>query len=297
MIHLSYLSSSLSYDVFIILDVLQVCAAIVCFLACLSLPRRPVVEEGGTSVDGQYTVSALGRYTFIWAGITLVLARKKKTLGLDDLPKLHMEGRSAYRQRYLSTFKTRDQLWKTLVSAHLLELLFQTILTSLMSAAQFIPQLIMYQLLKRLESRAKGASADRAIWGLVIALGLAIILAAWTQAWLHWILWARLGQPIRTELSALIFSKATRRKDVKGVQKPKQATGVDSVNGTSIPTVSPGPNDQDTAETQSTSGPTPGQAEMAKAEDALDEDIQKSRQSTINLVVWLAPCITRVQHG
>ena len=185
MIHLSYLSSSSSYDVFVILDVLQACAAIICFLACLSLPRRPVVEEGGMSVDGQYTVSALGRYTFIWAGVTLVLAREKKTLGLDDLPKLHMEGRSAYRQRYLSTLKPRDQLWKTLVSAHLLELLFQTILTSLMSAAQFIPQLVMYQLLKRLESRAKGAPADRAIWGLVIALGLAIILPAWTQAWLH----------------------------------------------------------------------------------------------------------------
>lgn len=290
MIHLSDLSSSSYYDVSVIIDVLQVCAAIICFFACLSLPRRPVVEQGGTPVDGQFTVSAFGRYTFTWAGITLILARKNKTLGLDDLPKLHMEGRSAYRQNYLSTLKPRDQLWKTLVSAHLPELLFQTILTSLQSAAQLIPQLIMYQLLKGLELRAKGASADRAIWGLVIALGLAIVFAAWTQAWLHWILWARLGQPVRTELSALIFGKATRRKDVKGLSKIKQATGTDAVNGTSISAVSPGTNDQETAETQPPmSGPTPGQAEMAKAEDASDDDIQKSRQSTINLVVGMLP--------
>ena len=276
---------------------LQVCAAIICFLACLNLPRRPVIEEGGTPVDGQYTVSAFGRYTFTWAGVTLILARKKKTLGLDDLPKLHMEGRSAYRQNYLSTLKTKDQLWKTLVSAHLLELLFQTILTSLQSAAQLIPQLIMYQLLKGLESRATGASADRAIWGLVIALGLAIIFAAWTQAWLHWILWARLGQPIRTELSALVFGKATRRKDVRGLRKNKQATDLDAENGTSISGILPGANDQETAEIQPPmSGPTPGQAEMAKAEDASDDDIQKSRQSTINLVVRY-PCITSIQHG
>ena len=261
----------------------------VCFLACLSLPRRPVVEEGGTPVDGQYTISAFGRYAFVWAGVTLVLARKKKSLGLDDLPKLHMRGRSTYRQNYLSTLKTRDQLWKVLVSAHLLELLFQTTFTALQSAAQFVPQLVMYQLLKRLESRAKGALAERAIWGLVIALGLAIILAAWTQAWLQWIVWARLGQPIRTELSALIFAKATRRKDVKGLHKTKQAIDVDAVNGNSIAPVFPGANDQETAETQQTLGPTPGQAEMAKAEDASDEDIQKSRQSTINLVVRLGP--------
>ena len=290
MIHLSDLSLSSYYDVFVIIDVLQVCAAITCFFACLSLPRRPVVEQGGTPVDGQYTVSAFGRYTFTWAGVTLILARKKKTLGLDDLPKLHMEGRSAYRQNYLSTLKTRDQLWKTLMSAHLLELLFQTILTSLQSAAQFLPQLIMYQLLKGLESRAKDTSVGRAIWGLVIALGLAIIFAAWTQAWLHWILWARLGQPIRTELSALIFGKATRRKDVKGLRKTRQATDLDAVNGTSVSAVFPGSNDQEATETQPPmSGPTPGQAEMAKAEDGSDDDIQKSRQSTINLVVCILP--------
>lgn len=252
-----------------------------------------MVEECGYPVDGQYTVSALGRYTFSWAGVTLVLARSKKTLGLDDLPQLHVEVRSAYRQEYFDTLKSRDHLWKTLMSAHLPELIFQTFLTTFSSVAAFLPQLVMYQLIKRLEIRTKGNSADRATWGLVVALGLAIILAASTQSWLYWIIWARLGQPIRTELSTLIFSKATRRKDVKGVQKSKQAPSVDPVGGISISTALPGTNDQKTAETDPTLGSSPGQAETAKAEDGSEEDTQKSRQSTINLVVRLGPFIAR----
>ncbi len=294
---LSRLSSYWSHDAFVAVDILQVCAAILCCLACLSLPRRPTVEEGGTPVDGQFTATAFGRYTFAWAGITLVLARKNKTLGLEDLPKLHVEGRSAYRQRYLSTLKTRNQLWKTLLSAHLLELIFQNIFIALQAAAQFIPELIMYQLLKRLESRAKGASADRAIWVLVIALGLAIILAAWTSTWLHWILWARLGQPVRTELAAMIFGKTTRRKDVKGMQKSRQATGLDTVNGASIPTAFPGTNDQEIAQTHPMSGLAPDQTKLVTTDDASEEDTQKSRQSTINLVVRLVFFLTCVQVG
>lgn len=296
MIHFSYLSAFSSYDAFAVLEVLQICAAVICFLACLSLPRRPVVEDEGAQVDGQYTGSALNRYSFTWAGATLVLARKKKTLGLDDLPKLHVQGRSAYLQEYLTSFKNRDQLWKTLVFAHFSEIMFQTFLSTLESAAQFLPQLVMYQLLKRLESRARGDSADTTTWGLVFALGLAMIVSSWSQNWLYFIVWGRLGQPIRTELSVMIFGKATRRKDVKGMQRSKQATDVDAADATNTPTAFPESSDQKTTETHQISGSSPGQAEDVKAEDVLEEDMQKSRQSTINLVVRPAPLIKCIQN-
>lgn len=294
---LSYSSSFWSHEVYVVLDVLQLCAAVVCCLACLSLPRRPVVEEGGTLVDGQYTISAFGRYTFTWAGATFALARKKKTLGLEDLPKLHKEGRSTYRQQYLGTLKERDQLWKTLLFAHLPEICFQIGFSTLQSTAEFMPQLVMYFLLKRLESRSIGASADVATWGLVIALGLAIILSSWTQAWLHWMIWARLGQLVRIELSTMIFSKATRRKDVKGVQKSEQVTGVNAKDEAVISPAILGTNDQKTAEQHPMTGSTPGQTEMAKAEDSLEDDVQESHQSTINLVVKTAPFTRRIQVG
>ena len=293
--YLSYSPALWSHNTFFLLDFLQLCFAAVCILACLSLPRRPVVEEKGTLVDGQYTASAFDRYTFAWAGTTLVLARNKKTLDLDDMPKLHVEGRSAYRLQYFSKLKIRDQLWKTLLFAHLPELMFQTLFTAFQCVSKFIPQLFMYLLLKRLESRTEGNSSDLRTWGLVVALGMAILLSGWTLTWLAWIVWARLGQPIRTELSAMIFGKATRRKDVKGMQKSKQATDIDSFNGTGISTAFPGTNDQKTTEAHPISGPSPGQAETAKAEEALEEDVEKSRQSTINLVVRI--CFPRRTHN
>ena len=295
-IHFSFLSSSSSSDAFVVLEVLQICGAVICFLACLSLPRRPAVEDGGTRIDGQYTGSAFDRYSFTWAGPTLVLARKKKTLGLDDLPKLHVEGRSAYLQEYLKTLKNRDHLWKILVFAHFPEILFQTIFATLESATQFLPQLVMYQLLKRLESRVRGDSPEKTTWGLVVALGLAMIVSSWSRNWLFWIVWARLGQPIRTELSVMIFGKATRRKDVKGMQKSKQATIVDAVNATNIPTAVPESDDQKTTEPHPILGSSPGQAEDVKAEDVLEEDVQKNRQSTINLVVRPASLIKCKQN-
>ena len=297
MIHLSYLSSLWSYNTFLGSDVIQVCAAVISFVACLSLPRRPDVEDGGTLVDGQYTVSALGRYSFSWAGSTLVSARKKKTFGLDDLPKLHVEGRSAYLEEKFRTIEIiRDHLWKNLVFAHLSELLFQTALTIFQSAAQFLPQLVMYCFLKRLESRAKGDSADKATWGLVAALGIVTMASSWIKHWLYFVVWARLGQPLRTELSVMIFGKATRRKDVKSMQKSEQTTDANTVSEPTMSAANSGSDDQGTAETHSIPGSKPGQAEQVKAEDAPEEDVQKSRQSTINLVVRFAPFTTRTQH-
>ena len=112
-----------------------------------------------------------------------------------------------------------------------------------------------------------------------------------------WIVWARLGQPIRTELSAMIFDKATRSKDVKGVQKAKQNIDVDAVHATSVPAALSEMDDQDSAETHQVSGSMPGQAGIAMAEDSSEEDVQKSRQSTINLVVRLVSLIIPTEYS
>lgn len=159
----------------VLLDSLQIVAALVSFLACLSIPRRPTVLV----VDGQYTVSALSSYTFGWAGEILSLARDKKSLDLDDLPKLHLWGRAAYLLRYFSAMtRQKDQLWKSLIFAHWPELLFQTAWAIMQSILQFAPQVVMYQLLKLLEDRSEHEDTQRKAWGLVIALGASIILAS-----------------------------------------------------------------------------------------------------------------------
>lgn len=163
----------------ILLDSLQIIAALVCFLECLSIPRRPTVSEGKQAVDGQYTVSALSSYTFGWAGKVLSLARDKKSLDLDDLPKLHLWGRAAYLLRYFSAMtRQNDRLWKSLIFAHWPELLFQTVWAVMQSILQFAPQLVMYQLLRLLEDTSQHGDTQRKAWFLVMALGASIILAS-----------------------------------------------------------------------------------------------------------------------
>lgn len=234
-------------------------------------------------MDGQYTACAFTSYTFGFAGELLALARNKISLDLEDLPKLHLWGRSSYLlQHFGAMTKKQDRLWKSIVFTHYPELLFQTAWAIMQSTLQFAPQLAMYQLLKLLEQRRKGAPAGSTAWVLVIALGVSIMFASWTQAWEHWICWARLGQPMRAELSAMIFSKALRRKDIKGVQKAKAPADL------GLPTTLVAAKDPDS---QIQTDPLLGsetdlsQAAESSAEDASDEEIQKSRQSTINLVV------------
>lgn len=266
------------------LDAVQFLAALLCCISSLSLPRRPSLSEKDHAVDGQYTVSALGRYTFAWAGKVLFLARSKKTLDLLDLPKLHFKARSAYLQAYFDSMKKRDRLWRAIIATHGREIIFQTLYTIFQSAAQFAPQLAMYWLLKSIEQRSKGAPSSKAAWGLVFALGSSVILASWAQAWNHWIAWARLGQPVRSELSAMIFTKATRRKDVKGVGKPKCVSAIENLTGTTA-TEANSPSGHKPVEPDPNTGIDPVQGAIDKVGDADGDEIQKSRQSTINLVV------------
>lgn len=266
------------------LDAVQFLATLFCCISSLSLPRRPSLFDKGHPVDGQYTTSALGRYTFAWAGRILFLAKSKKTLDLLDLPKLQFRARSAYLNAYFDSMKKRDKLWRAIILTHVHEIIFQTFYAIGHSAAQFVPQLAMYWLLKTIEQRSSDTPSSKAAWGLVFALGSSVILASWGQAWNHWIAWARLSQPVRSELSAMIFTKATRRKDVKGVGKAKIISTVESLSGTTATELN-SPSGKNPTEPDPIAGIDPVQGAIDRVGDTDGDDIQKSRQSTINLVV------------
>ena len=275
-----FLSDTNDIKVYDILVVVQVVAAILCCVSSLLLPRRPFVVDVDQLVDGQYTVSALSRYTFTWAGRILALARHKKTLNLEDLSKLHLRARSAHLQKDFESKRKRDHLWKGLVVAHYAEILFQSFFAVAESAAQFVPQISMYLLLTTIETRRKGTPTPKIAWVFVVTLGLSIIFASWGQAWAHFIAYARLGQPVRTELSAMIFVKATRRKDVKGVQRSKNLAVLTDPYA-AIPAEPHNP----TIEQNSKTGLDQTLTQDVVAPNTAEEDIQKTRQSTINLVV------------
>jgi hypothetical protein len=97
----------------------------------------------------------------------------------------------------------------------------------------------------------------------VAALTIATIGAAWIESWLFWVSWSELAIPVRSQLSALIFQKAMRRKDVKGASKAgkKNTEGPDGSEVT---------------------GEAVGEAHPETEEE--DDNDPKGRQSTVNLI-------------
>lgn len=107
-------------------------------------------------------------------------------------------------------------------------------------------------------------------------------IVQWVEAWEHWICWARLGQPMRAELSAMIFSKSLRRKDVKGVRNPKTPEII-SLQETAVS----GNESEERTETDPLIGNVTPPASAFDTTNKDEGDCQKSQQSTINLVVSL----------
>ena len=272
----SWTSSDGSDKSHIALTAVQLALSAILFLTFLSLPRRPTLFVDGMAVDRQYSVSAIGRYTFVWGGDMLAFARVNKGLDLIHLPALDRLTRADYLQQRFNLMKKRSRLWKSVFMSHASTFMMQYALVVFSSAAQFAPQLAMYNLLKLLEQRSKGASIALVAWAWVLGLGLAMIVSQWIESWLFWIVWSRIGIPMRVELSALIFMKAMRRKDVKGVGKGKRQAK-DNSDGNNTPVINSGSGQtgEDTAV---------GADKKIQEEENDDDLVQKSRQSTINLV-------------
>ncbi|KAL8648048.1 MAG: hypothetical protein Q9210_005213 [Variospora velana] len=260
----------------LIMSVLQVAFATVSCLLCLLLPRRPSVFSVGQPVDGQFTVSMLGRWTFAWADELLSFAKKNHGLDMVHLPRLHLGVRAEYLEKNFIMKKRTSILWKDLLRIHRMEWAGQALLAMSQGIIQFTPQIAMYKLLELLEQRSKGEAVADEAWLWVAGLGVSIIVTAWVEAFMHWVSWARMGSPIRSELSALIFSKSTRRKDVKGQQKASRVGNIEA-NGATEPAA----NGLATQQRTQPDGPT---LKPLDEDEDEDEESQKSRQSVINLV-------------
>ena len=256
------------YPSHIALTAVQLGVAAILSLTLLCLPRRPSVFHNGRPVDAQFTVSAFGRYTFSWASPVLAMARKNRGLSLDLLPYLAQYTRADFLQYRYNHETKKDRLWKGMLFNFRWVFLQQLTLVVLVSATQFAPQYAMLHILRLLEQRSDGAGVAAIAWAWVVGLGVAMLITSWIESWLFFVIYGDLGIPIRALLSILVFMKSTRRKDVKGVK------GAKAVND----------DDADTTDlVVNTSSGVKGEDTMA-GEGSDEEDLQKSRQSTINLV-------------
>lgn len=237
-----------------------------CVIA-ISVPRRPIVYDGKRPVDGQFTVSAFSRFTFSWPSAFLAMTTTGKKLTFDDFPAMDHHARARYLYDQFNHIGHRGcGLLKLLFFFYLPVILPQYTLTLLDAAFMAAPQYAMYQILRLLEARDAGAqiTATAAFW--VFGLGLTIVATGFFNNWMWWLNFASLNMRIRAQLSAVIFAKAMKRKDVKGVsgsEKPEVAMdGEEALEGQ--PQTLP---------------------EKEEDPDAdIEENMRKTRQGVINLI-------------
>jgi hypothetical protein len=148
-----------------------------------------------------------------------MLARKTKRLNLEDLPKMDHCTRSKDLSQSWAAKNHPRKLWIEVFLAHKWPLITQWFLTLLQAFGNFAPQFTTFHILRILEIRLPGQSAPAEAWIWVIILTVATIGSSWIESWLFWVSWSQLAIPVRSQLSALIFQKAMRRKDVKGASK------------------------------------------------------------------------------
>lgn len=244
----------------------QLGLAVLAAFASLSLRRRPDIFKDGAPVDKMYTVSALGRYSFSWIADLIKQAQKTGHLDLEDLPKMDHYTRSQDLSDSWAEKERPRTLWVEVVFAHKWPFVIQWTLTLIQAFGNFAPQFVNFHLLKILEDRIPGTPIDSQAWIWVFVLTIATIGSSWIESWLFWISWSELAIPVRSQLSALIFQKALRRKDVKGTAKPSVA-------------VSSGPDISEIAIGDSAAKDKPEIVDEEPEEDEL-----KSKQQTVNLI-------------
>ncbi|OKL56526.1 hypothetical protein UA08_08261 [Talaromyces atroroseus] len=232
----------------------QLVATIIAALASVSLPRRPDVFYDGAPVDKMFTQSALYKASFSWVQSVLLLARKTGHLDLKDLPKMSHRIRAKDLSKTWAEQERPRRLWIEVILAYKWPLITQWSLTIVQAFGNFAPQFVIFQILRILENRFYGEQVPAEAWIWVIVLTLTTISSSWIEAWLYWVSWSELGIPVRAQLSALIFQKSMRRKDVKAASK--------------VLKVEDGDASRDNAES--------GEEE--------EDDNPKGKQSTVNLI-------------
>ncbi|KAK6214962.1 ABC transporter [Colletotrichum tabaci] len=229
----------------------------------VALPRRPDVYFEGKAVDRLRTVPAYTRFTWGWCSEILDLATKKKDLDASDLPKPDHWTRSkdsaAAWKSY--NFDSDSNLWWSIIWAYRVPLFVQWSIAISKALLSFAPSWITLQILEALERRHPGDELPVDVWILVFWLGLAILADAWAEATMFWLSWAELCIPLRGALSALIFEKSMRRKNVKTASKQEAEPTEQEANGK-----------DDT------------KSKADDEEEAEDDNVLKSKQAIINLI-------------
>ncbi|KAG6002516.1 hypothetical protein E4U21_003009 [Claviceps maximensis] len=223
--------------------------------SCITIPRRPEVLYKGRKVDNEWTCSVLSRYTWSWVSNLLKTAKRKGDLDPKDIPQPDHTIRTESLVDAWNQANYQGGLLQSLLKAYGSRIVLQWLVIVFRCILGIGPFWTMLRLVQSLEDRDSGMEAPRELWGLVFLMGLFTLSEQWLDGWIVWFSITKLFAPVRGQLSALIFEKSLRRKNVKTAE-----TTVDSESS--------------------------GEGKEAKKDEHDDDDgsVLKSKQAIVNLV-------------
>ncbi|KAF4592006.1 ABC transporter, transmembrane domain, type 1 [Ophiocordyceps camponoti-floridani] len=194
--------------------------------ACLSIPRRPRVFYKGKPVDDEWTVSAINRLTWTWAGALLKTARGKGDLDARDIPQPDHQIRAQNLVAAWPDTSLQGKLLRSIVRAYGWRLVLQWIISIGRCLLGVMPFWAMLRLVQSLERKTSGEFSAEELW-LVLFMGVCTMGEQWIDGWVVWYAITRLCIPARGQLSALVFEKSLRRKNVRAAGKPDEEAADD----------------------------------------------------------------------
>ncbi|KAH7320049.1 P-loop containing nucleoside triphosphate hydrolase protein [Stachybotrys elegans] len=245
-----------------ILRVLGALTAVLLFLACLLIPRRPDVFFHGKVVDNHRSTTALSRVTWSWASSLLNLASKNGDLGHGDMPYPDHNNRADHLVAVWQQLNLKSSLLRSLLWAYRHRIAIQFIGAPLKAVVSFTPYYVMLRLIRFLEQRSPGDPPTPELWAYVFLLGFCTLIDQWIEGWTNWFSLHMLAFPVRGQLSAIIFEKSLRRKIVRGAEQTKDTTTASNTED----------------------GGDKAQDDDDKKESDDDASVLKSQQAIVNLV-------------
>ncbi|UKZ75371.1 hypothetical protein TrVFT333_003054 [Trichoderma virens FT-333] len=182
------------------------------------------------------------------------LAVKKGDLDEKDIPGPDHNFRARDLVDAWRSFEFKGTLLKNLLRAYMPIVLVQWIVTIVRSCVGLGPFWAMLRVIELLEQRLEQRPMGL-ILAYIVSLALFSLTGQWLQGWVHWASMYKTSIPLRGQLSALIFEKSLKRKNVKMAEKEPEKT------------------DDNEAE---------GQNDAKKSDE--EDTVLKSRQAIVNLV-------------
>lgn len=267
-------------DTSLILRIVNIVCAVLALFSSVMIPRRPVVYFRDQDVDAQWTSSMLSRYTWSWTRPIIDLATKKGDLEEKDIPQPDHTIRAEEVVSDWKSYGFTGKLTWALIYAYKGRFALQWGVTVLRCLLGIGPFWTMLQLINLLQERGGGGSPSRLLWSLVILLGLFSLAELWMDGWVNYYSITMISQPMRAQLSALIYEKSLRRKNVKSADKPNEAESTPDIV---IEDTEEAPDAVrvDAATEESDSGKDKDEKKEAVSDES---SVLKSRQAIVNLV-------------